>query len=167
MNRQSISAFSLVELIIALGVAAFCLIAVFGLIPVGVQTNRNATSQTAATSILANVVSDLRRAPVPRPTPSPVRSSVYGITIPAVGGANTTAQILYFDDTGRFSNVIAPPFPTPFQARYQMSVTFPTPAPNNPGGTYADLKVIWPAAVDPSTTRPSGSAEMFTALDRH
>jgi len=167
MNRQSTSAFSLVELIIALGVAAFCLIAVFGLIPVGVQTNRNATSQTAATSILANVVSDLRRAPVPRPTPSPVRSSVYGITIPAVGGANTTAQTLYFDDSGRFSTSIAPPFPTPFLSRYQVSVTFPTPAPNNPGATYADLKVIWPAGIDPSTTRPSGSVEMFTALDRH
>ena len=82
-------------------------------------------------------------------------------------GANATAQILYFDETGRYSTAIAPPFPTPFLARYQMSVTFPTPAPNNPGGTYADLKVIWPAAVDPSTTRPSGSVEMFTALDRH
>ena len=41
-------AFSLVEVTLALGVAAFCLIAVFGLMPVGVQTNRNATSQTGA-----------------------------------------------------------------------------------------------------------------------
>ena len=40
------TAFSLVEVTLALGIAAFCLIAVFGLMPVGVQTNRNAISQT-------------------------------------------------------------------------------------------------------------------------
>ena len=48
-------AFSLVEVTLALGVAAFCLIAVFGLLLVGVQTNQRATSQTAAGSIMANV----------------------------------------------------------------------------------------------------------------
>jgi uncharacterized protein (TIGR02598 family) len=164
---SSVSAFSLVEVTLALGVAAFCLMAVFGLMPVGVQTNRNATSQTASTSILANVVSDLRRAPVPRPTPTPVRSGMYGIMIPAAGGSNTTPQILYFDENGRFANSVSPPSPTPFVARYQMRVTFPTPASNNPGATYANLKITWPAAVDPSTTTPSGSAEMFAVLDRH
>ena len=57
------AAFSLVEVTLALGVAAFCLIAVFGLMPIGVQTNRNATSQTAATNIMASVVADLRATP--------------------------------------------------------------------------------------------------------
>jgi len=163
---SSVSAFSLVEVTLALGVAAFCLMAVFGLMPVGVETNRNATSQTAATSIIANVVSDLRRAPIPRP-PSQQQSSLYRITIPAAGGANTTAQILYFDENGQFASSIAAPSPSPWLPRYQLRVTFPTPAPNNPAATYADLKVIWPAAVDPSTTTPSGSVEIFAALDRH
>ena len=54
------AAFSLVEVTLALGVAAFCMIAVFGLLPVGVQTNQRATSQTSATSIMANVIADLR-----------------------------------------------------------------------------------------------------------
>ena len=56
-------AFSLVELVLALGVLAFCLIAVFGLMPVGMQTNRNATSQTAATNIIGGIVADLRATP--------------------------------------------------------------------------------------------------------
>ena len=60
MKRASHCGFSLVEVTLALGVAAFCLIAVFGLIPVGVQTNRNATSQTAATNIIASVIADMR-----------------------------------------------------------------------------------------------------------
>ena len=59
----STAAFSLVEVTLALGIAAFCLIAVFGLVPVGVQTNRNATSQTAATNILSSVVRDFRARP--------------------------------------------------------------------------------------------------------
>ena len=60
---RRLHAFSLVEVTLALGIAAFCLIAVFGLVPVGVQTNRNATSQTAATNILSSVVSDIRASP--------------------------------------------------------------------------------------------------------
>ena len=54
------TAFSLVEVTLALGIAAFCLIAVFGIMPVGVQTNRNATSQTPRLNIMAAVVADLR-----------------------------------------------------------------------------------------------------------
>ena len=60
---RRLHAFSLVEVTLALGIAAFCLIAVFGLVPVGVQTNRNATSQTTATNILSSVVSDIRASP--------------------------------------------------------------------------------------------------------
>ena len=63
LRSRSIAAFSLVEVTLALGIAAFCLIAVFGLVPVGVQTNRNATSQTTATNILSSVVSDIRASP--------------------------------------------------------------------------------------------------------
>ena len=64
MKKLSVAAaFSLVELTLAIGIAAFCLIAVFGLVPIGVQTNRNATSQTAATNILSSVVSDIRASP--------------------------------------------------------------------------------------------------------
>ena len=57
------TAFSLVELTLALGIAAFCLIAVFGLVPVAVLTNRNATSQTAANNIIASVIADMRGTP--------------------------------------------------------------------------------------------------------
>ena len=49
---RRVHAFSLVEVAIALGIAAFCLLAVFGLMPIGVQTNRNATSQSAAANII-------------------------------------------------------------------------------------------------------------------
>ena len=68
------AAFSLVEVTLAIGIAAFCLIAVFGLVPVAVLTNRNATSQTAATNVMASVIADLRA------TPQTTTSPQYGIT---------------------------------------------------------------------------------------
>ena len=60
MKKQFTSAFSLVELTLAIGIAAFCLIAVFALVPVAVLTTRNATSQTAATNVMAAVIADMR-----------------------------------------------------------------------------------------------------------
>lgn len=162
MKKRSKTAFSLVELTLAIGIAAFCLIAVFGLMPVGVQTNRNSTSQTAATNIMAAVVSDLRA------TPNGVTPSAqFAINIPA--DAATPAdpppcsgtQTLYFSGEGQAVPAIGT------NSRYRLIVTFV----RNPGGataaTYARLRVSWPAAVDPCTTTPSGAVEMFAAFDRN
>src|SRR3954452_13036333 len=112
------AAFSLVEITLSLGVAAFCLLAVFGLVPVGVQTNRNATSQTAATSIIAAVVADLRATPNANMT-----SSQFGITF------GTNPPPLYFDSTGQFTTSIGA------NSRYQVNVTWSGSA----GLRYADL----------------------------
>ena len=106
MKRSShaTAAFSMVEVVLALGVAAFCLIAVFGLLPVGVQTNRNATSQTAATSLLASVIADLRATPKP---PAVNTSSQYKIVF-------GTSKTLYFDSLGRCSiagTIVLVPYP--------------------------------------------------------
>src|SRR4030095_332105 len=90
------AAFSLVELTLALGIAAFCLIAVFGLMPIGVQTNRNATSQTTAANIMASVVADLRATPK---TPGTWTGTSSQFCIPL--GTSTT---LYFDSQRRCCN---------------------------------------------------------------
>src|SRR5439155_15142057 len=114
------AAFSLIEVTLALGVAGFCLLAVFGLLPVGVQTNQRALSQTAATVILSSVVADLRATPTTATT-----STQYQITF-------GTAKTLYFDSSARCSTDLAgsikpngslwsPPIPT----RYRLNVTFP------------------------------------------
>jgi uncharacterized protein (TIGR02598 family) len=140
---SSKSGFSLAEVTLALGIAAFCLVAVFGLIPVGVQTNRNATSQTAATNIVAAVVADLRA------TPNTINtSSQFAITF----GTNKT---LYFDGSGQFSTSLNA------NSRYQLNVTWS----GSSGLRYADVKVTWPAAA--TSADANGSAEMFAAFDRN
>ncbi len=142
-NRTT--AFSLVEVTLALGIAAFCLIAVFGLMPVGVQTNRNATSQTATTNIIAAVIADLRAVPKGNNF-----SSQFLITF-------GTDKILYFDGSGQFTASLDA------NSRYRLSITWS----GSTGLRYADLKVTWPAPADPATTTPSGSLETFAAFDRN
>ena len=154
---RSVASFSLVELTLALGVAAFCLIAVFGLVPVGVQTNRNATSETAATNILTSVVSDLRATSGKQS----VSSAKYGIF-----RTKLSSTTVCFDGQGAWiqpshaGNVACPA-----NSRYRLYVKMG----NNPDGVvypnYTYLKAIWPAAVDPLsvTVKPSGSVETVTA----
>jgi len=143
VKKQFTSAFSLIELTVTIGIAAFCLIAVLGLMPVGMRTNRNATSQTAATNIMAAVISDLRATPKANNN-----SSQFAITF-------GTPATLYFDGSGQFTT-------TPgANSRYQLSVTWY----GTTGSRYADLKVTWPAAA--ATANASGSTEMFTAFDRN
>jgi uncharacterized protein (TIGR02598 family) len=145
MKRRDKCAFSLVEVTLALGIAAFCLIAIFGLMPVGVQTNRNATSQTAATNIIAAVVADLRATPKNNPT-----SSQFNITF------GTNPPPMYFDGAGQFATTLG------VNSRYQLNITWNS-APT--GLRYADLKITWPAAA--GRANASGSVEMLAAFDRN
>src|SRR5262249_31991684 len=131
---------------VALGIGAFCLIAILGLLPVGVQQNRDSFSQTAGTTILRNVIADMRAAPNASST-----STQYQITF---GNPKT----LFFDGSGRISTSVGP------DSRYQLNISFPS----NTGTfapTYAFLTLSWPANANPSSA--SGSVEMFAAFDRH
>jgi uncharacterized protein (TIGR02598 family) len=148
---RSKAAFSLVEVTLALGIAAFCLIAVFGLMPVGVQTNRNATSQTAATNIMAAVVADLRATSTTTNTSSQF-AITFGTNRCAVGCSQPP---LYFDGAGQFTTALGP------NSRYQLNVTWY----GSTGLRYADLKVTWPAAA--TTANATGSTEILAAFDRN
>ena len=163
------SAFSLVEVTLALGIAAFCLIAVFGLIPVGLQTNRNATSQTAARNIMAAVVADLRATPI-----TCTKSSQFGIQF----GTGTT---LYFDGQGACScdsaglqkyennptdcsaGTCSGSWNPALQLRYQLNAMWY--GSGSSGLRYADVKVTWPAPA--TSANATGAVEMFVALDRN
>lgn len=150
-RRHHAVGFSLVEVTLALGIAAFCLIGLFGLLPLGVQTNQNSSSQTAAASVLSSVVADLRATPKTNPA-SPQYEIIFG-----------AAKILYFDGEGRAvvpANANAVP-------RYRVTLTFPPGPAGSFAPTFVSLKVSWPASVDPATSAPAGSIETFTALDRH
>jgi uncharacterized protein (TIGR02598 family) len=139
--------FSLVEVTIALGIAGVSLIAIFGLLPIGAQTNRNSTSQTAAVNILAAITADLRA------TPNSISpTGQYHLTL-------GTPQTLYFDDVGAFASA-----PTG-TSKYRVDVSYPATTGRSRAATYVKLVVIWPAQASAATA--AGSAELFAAFDRH
>src|SRR5882724_10237327 len=155
---RRVHAFSLVELTLALGIAAFCLIAVFGLVPVGVQTNRNATSQTTATNILSSVVSDIRASPKGNSNTAKYkirRSKSNSTTVCFDGqGQPNTGSVLIGNQS----------CPAAGNWRYRLYVKiYPNatlPANLTPYcANYAVLILVWPAAADPlsTTVTPGGS----------
>jgi uncharacterized protein (TIGR02598 family) len=157
-SKALLRAFTLVEVTLALGMATISLIAIFALLPVGLQTINRATEQTASNDILAAIIADLRATAPTSPRGNSATSAQFGINIPDNSGGSGSTVTLYFDSQGRV-------LPSPDGSRYRLTVLFP---PNGGGpktATFADLKMTWPAAAEPANAL--GSAETFIALDRN
>jgi uncharacterized protein (TIGR02598 family) len=152
MMSRSRAGFSLVEVTLALGVAAVCLLAVFGLLPIALKTQQIAIEQTAATRIISAAVSDLRNTPPTAPT-----SPLFTISVPA--NTASSSSILYFDTEGHSSAAINA------QSRYRLTLTFTPNSTGGRGATFVHLLLTWPAAA--SSDNAGGSSETFVALDRN
>jgi type II secretory pathway pseudopilin PulG len=62
LNPLRRSAFSLVEVVLALGLVSFCLLSVVGLLPVGLKSIKNARTESAAANALNQLADALRNA---------------------------------------------------------------------------------------------------------
>jgi hypothetical protein len=152
-------AFSLVEVTLALGVAALSLLAIFALLPLGVRTSQVAIEQSVSIDLLSAVAADLRATPATAPRGQATSSPRFAIGIPANPVESTTTTSLFFTTEGQFSNAVDP------NSRYRLAITF---LPNGTGArtaTFVDLKATWPARA--SLANAGGVAEMFVALDRN
>jgi uncharacterized protein (TIGR02598 family) len=149
------TSFSLVEVTIALGVAAICLIGIFGLLPIGLQTDQNATEQSRALGISSVVIADLRATPGSGSGTSPQ----LGISIPAPSTTSVSAAPLYFNSEGQSSTSLTS------ESRYRVSIMFPANSTGGRVATWVNLKITWPAGASP--TDATGALETFTALDRN
>jgi uncharacterized protein (TIGR02598 family) len=139
--------FSLIEVTLALGVAAVSLIAIFGLLPIGAETSRHAASQTAATNILANLTADIRATPN-----ASTMSGQYDVTF-------GIPQTLYFDELGGFTS-------TPTSgSKYRVDIAYPAGSGLSRAPMYVRLAVLWPAQANPA--KATGTAQLFAAFDRH
>jgi Tfp pilus assembly protein PilV len=167
---SSESGFSLVEVALALGVVSFCLVALMGMITVGLNSSGNATAETGAASLLTAVAADLRdtplattavpvpsspffQIPVPTPAPSPVPSPA-PVPVP---------KIFYVDSGGGFASTLAA-LPA---ARFQVTVTtLASPPSTTPTySTTEQVVIAWPAQA--SAAKAAGSVEGIVELNRN
>ena len=172
MNLSKGSAFSLVEVTLALGIAAFGLIAVFGLLPTGLNTNQASIRQTAAANVIAGIAADLRQAPTADQIASaPILTAVS----PRLGIKLTTSPTKgYLDEGGALTPGSATSLATSSlttSSNYQVNITIinpvsvPAPTPPVRTVTMAIVQISWPAGA--STANAAGSLTTFVALDRN
>lgn len=137
--------FSLVEICLALAIATFALLAIFGLLPVGIESNHASVRQTEATSLATGIVEDLRQT---EPGASAV-SPRYGIPF------DQAATEFFIDAGGNRS-----PQDT---AAYRVKISLVQPTAGKRNATRASVTLGWPAAGEP----PANSMASFVALDRN
>lgn len=140
--------FTLVEVTLALGLAAFGLLAIYALLPAGMNSEADSMRTTAAASLASAIVADLQGAPL---IPSGATSATprYGLNPTKQG-----TQLLYLKGEG--SKVVSAG-----EADFRATVSL-LPAADALGPTRAHVVISWPAGA----ASPSGSFEVVTAIPR-
>jgi uncharacterized protein (TIGR02598 family) len=172
MNHRSraSSAFSLVEVVLALGVAAFCLIAVLGMLPVGLKTQQASVNQTKANAIISQIIDDLR-ADVRLPPGQASKAEGEWVYLHARWAAVAKPDTLYFTNDG-YQTGILNQSPAPSEAVFAATVKYLSPPTVTT--SMAKITVAWPAAsvsINPGTqevdlSNVTGSIDMFAAVNR-
>jgi uncharacterized protein (TIGR02598 family) len=141
---------SLIEVSVALGVAGFVLIALFGLLPLGLNNNRAAIRQTNAANLLTDIVADMRSTAV-----SATQSPRYGVSF-------STSSTYYLNEVGGPFPAAAAISGTSF---YRLTLTVVPPVAGQRSATGMGVVVSWPAQAQPMNS--VGSVSTFVALDRN
>ena len=165
-RSRSTSAFSLVEVILAMGVVSFSVLSMLGLLTIGLKSDSASSSETAVTNILSSLVSDVSATPLTSPATAQV-SPQFGIPVPVSGAVTNT---LFFKEDGTVSgtvnqNAIATDHPL-----YRATVIVVPPA-STKGATTVRLLLTWPALADAQgahlPSKQKGSVETVTAFLRN
>jgi uncharacterized protein (TIGR02598 family) len=159
--------FSLVEVTLAIGVAAFCLITVFALIPVASSVQQASIQQTTANAIMTEILGDLR-ADVRLPPGQAQKETVSGFGLHGhwllVSQPDTiffTNEAVYMNPPGPQSGDPAAPAGAIFRAK--INYLFPPSAST----AVAKVFVSWPAqAIPGGSPAPAGKVETFIAVNR-
>jgi hypothetical protein len=169
--------FSLIEVTIALGIAAFCLITVFGLLPIGLDSSQNAAEQTTVSGIATAISADLHSTPLISSTGT--TTSRFGLLIPPVNQMISAQppQVLFFTQDGNlFGPVNSDAHAVANPPRYRATITMQQDktlsplAPSVPDTLYKVwIFITWPALADSQAKVPpqnfTGSYETVTSLN--
>jgi len=158
--------FSLVEVTLALGVAAISLIVLMGLLPAGLKTQQNSAEQTVANGVMTEILGDLRadlRLPPGQVSKEDSNNGGSGFGLHGHWAQVRTPDVLYFTNEGKWTGTLNAASPTPDAAlRAKITYLFPPSASTS----VAKIIVSWPPQVDPAAGVPAGFVETFIAVNR-
>lgn len=140
------AAFSLVEVVLAIGIFSFAILAVVGLLPVGLKSVKNASEEAAAANVVARICSAVRDASTTDGTNFQNRfaGTTFGY---AVGGASVSFQ---WPDLN-MDAYTAQNEAKRLSARLEILQT-----PNPPAPGRALITVAWPAMANPQWNPSAG-----------
>ncbi len=130
-SRTSESAFSLIEVVLALGIATFAIVVVAGLLPVGLKLSRESEDESRAINILSAVAAD-RQA-----TPFGSTSEIYKVPT-LVGSKIIEGSFAVKDDDSYGDSDFG-------NARYRVSYSLVPPSPDSLNPWMAYFRIYWPA----------------------
>ena len=160
---RTVAGFSLVEIVIALGVAAFCLVAVLGMVPISLKTQQASVNQTKANGVMSQAI-DFLRADVRLPPGLVKKAQGDWTNLNGHWGAPVhVPDTLYFTIDGIEINGSINQSTAPANAVFRATITylFPPTATTS----IAKITVSWPAAQS-DLTKVAGSIDMFAAVNR-
>jgi len=161
-HRQMQSAFSLVEVMLAIGLIVFCFFAIFGLLDEGLESEKDTIGQTASADVLSAVFSDL----VSTPTTNSA-TSIFQISL--TNQSFATPQTIYFSEAAVQTGTNGAP-PTA-DSIYRVSIGVQAPTNDMPAPTLVRILITWPAWADSHPnqwpTKGIRTMEVVTALDRN
>lgn len=100
--KNQLQAFSLVEVVIALGIFSFCAVGIVGLIPIALDATRTVSQESNANNIAESINGIWQVAPTNSTTPVNLplggNGSLGSFTI---GRQSTDTQEIYYDNDGR------------------------------------------------------------------
>jgi uncharacterized protein (TIGR02598 family) len=169
--RDRRNGFSLVEVVTALGIAAFCLLTLLGLLAVGVTSNKGTINQSIAVNIASAVAADLRATPLATQSYTGSGYTLYSprfrFVLPGSG-----MQTVYVSDQGTPLTTVGANLPAG-TASYRVTIQ----GPARPSGTsqrFASpiyILVTWPGGADPTAAswpkNYTGSFQVVTYLDQN
>ena len=158
--------FSLVEVTLALGVAAFCLLVLLGLLPTGVKTQQSSIQQTTANQIISQIYSFLRadvRLPPGQENKVCGDNNVCDWSLLHNHWRDrATPDTLYFTNDAKQVGLNGN---APANAVFRATLTYRTPPTETTA--LATIRVSWPAPADPDNGGvPAGSVIATIAVNR-
>ncbi len=164
-SDRRIWGFSLVEVVLALGIMAFCLMALIALLPMGIKSNQISAEEIRAVNLLGLLEADLRNT---HPSANSGKSRLFGLALPYSTNADgstacnlslPTNSVSASTSTGLQDNEMPISYTANPRPRYQASVIYSSlPAAGSLAPFQARLVINWPAT---NTTSPR---ELTTGL---
>lgn len=169
---DQVAGFTLVEVTLALGIAAICLVALMGLLPTSLKTQQSSIHQTTANQIISQISSFLRadvRLPAGQaskacPDPPDPNEPCDWSNLTGHWRNVATPDTMYFTNEAKPTGTVTQPNNVPADAVFRAKITYMTQPTETT--SLASIRVTWPAATDPDSGVPEGSITTLLAVNR-